>query len=197
MKLNELVNIQKLYFGYEEIAKAFGISAASARVTASRYVKKRLLVRVKKNMYVLREVWSGADRETKFTLANIAQSPSYISLATALDFYETITQMQRDFYESVAVKRTKEIRLNPSVFRYSKVTGMLFFGFKKEKEFFIATPEKALLDSFYLMSYGRYALDIPALDAGKFDPDEIERMSNKFPLRTRVLLKKHGYLNTA
>ncbi|HUU41632.1 MAG TPA: type IV toxin-antitoxin system AbiEi family antitoxin domain-containing protein [Desulfatiglandales bacterium] len=196
MKLSELSKIQKLYFGYEEIARVFGISAASAKVTASRYVRQGLLVRVKKNMYVLREVWNAADRETKFTLANLGQSPSYISLMTALDFYEITTQVQRDFFESVAVKRTKEIHLNASVFRYAKVTGSLYFGFKKEKEFFIATPEKALLDAFYLMSYGRYALDISALDAERFDPDEIERLVSEFPLKTRSLLKRHGYLKT-
>jgi predicted transcriptional regulator of viral defense system len=197
MKLRELSKIKKLYFGYEEIARVFGISAASAKVTASRYVRQRLLVRVKKNMYVLREVWNTADRETKFTLANLAQSPSYISLMTALDFYEITTQMQRDFFESVAVKRTKEIHVNASVFRYSKVTGSLYFGFQKEKQFFIATPEKALLDAFYLMSYGRYALDISALDVEKFDANEIERLVIEFPLKTRNLVKKYGYLKTA
>jgi predicted transcriptional regulator of viral defense system len=132
MKLSELSKIQKLYFGYEQIAKIFGISAGSAKVTASRYVRQGLLVRVRKNMYVLREVWNAADRETKFTLANLAQPPSYISLMTALDFYGITTQMQRDFFESVAVKRTKEIHVNASVFRYSKVTGILYFGFQKE-----------------------------------------------------------------
>jgi predicted transcriptional regulator of viral defense system len=132
MKLSELSKIQKLYFGYEQIAKIFGISAGSAKVTASRYVRQGLLVRVRKNMYVLREVWNAADRETKFTLANLAQPPSYISLVTALDFYGITTQMQRDFFESVAVKRTKEIHVNASVFRYSKVTGILYFGFQKE-----------------------------------------------------------------
>jgi predicted transcriptional regulator of viral defense system len=194
MKLNELSKIKKLYFGYEEIARVFGISAASARVTASRYVRQGLLVRVKKNMYVLREVWNTADRETKFTLANLAQSPSYISLMTALDFYEITTQMQRDFFESVAVKRTKEIQVNASVFRYSKVTSSLYFGFQKEKQFFIATPEKALLDALYLISYGRYALDISALALEKFDPKEIKRLVIEFPLKTQNLARKYGYL---
>jgi len=69
--------------------------------------------------------------------------------------------------------------------------------FKKEKDFFIATPEKALVDAFYLISYGRYAIDISALDAAKFDRDEIKYLSIKFPLKTRNLLKKHGYLETA
>jgi len=53
MKLNELRKIKKLYFGYEEIAKILAVNEASARVSASRYVKQRLLIRLKKNMYIL------------------------------------------------------------------------------------------------------------------------------------------------
>jgi len=197
MKLLRLEDIPKLYFGYEDIAKTFGISAGSAKVTASRYVKQGILVRVKRNMYVLRDVWKTAGREEKFILVNLGQVPSYISLMSALDYYEITTQMQRDFYESVAIKRTKEINVAGSIFRYVKVNSALYFGFKKEKNFFIATPEKALVDAFYLMSYGRYAIDISALDAAKFDRDEIKYLSIKFPLKTRNLLKKHGYLETA
>jgi predicted transcriptional regulator of viral defense system len=197
MKFLELHTIRKLYFGYEEIARVFGISPASARVSASRYVRQGLLVRVKRNMYVLREVWNTLGRSEKFVLVNIGQTPSYISLMTALDYYEITTQVQRDFFESVAVKRTKEIRIDGSVFRYSKIAGNLYFGFKKENEFFIATPEKALMDAFYLMSYGRYALDISALDFEKLDRDEVIRLSMEFPLKTKKMLKKYGYLKTA
>jgi hypothetical protein len=47
------------------------------------------------------------------------------------------------------------------------------------------------------MSYGRYALDISALDADKLDRDEIRRLSKEFPTKTKDMLKKHGYLKTA
>ena len=57
MKLFEIQKIDKLCFGHEEIARVLGISEASSRVTASRYAKKGLLLRIKKNMYVLREKW--------------------------------------------------------------------------------------------------------------------------------------------
>ncbi len=197
MKLEELNRIKKLYFGYEEIARIFGIDATSARVTASRYVRKGLLLRMKKNLYLRREVWNAAGKEEKFLLANLGQVPSYVSLTTALDYYEITTQVTRDYFESVAVKRTKEILLNGAVFRYTKITGALYFGFKEEKGFFMATPEKALLDAFYLMSFGRYALDLAALDADKLDRDEIKRLSGEFPRKTRNLLKKHGYLTAA
>ena len=197
MKLLELRTIRKLYFGYEEIARVLGISPASAMVSASRYVRQGLLVRIKRNTYVLREVWNAVGRADKFVLVNMGQMPSYISLTTALDYYEITTQVQRDFFESVAVKRTKEIQADGSVFRYSKIAGNLYFGFKKEKGFFIATAEKALVDAFYLMSYGRYALDISALNSDKLDRNEIFRLSMEFPSKTKDMLKKHGYFKTA
>ena len=197
MKLIEIQKIDKLYFGCEEIARVLEISEASSRVTASRYAKKGLLLRIKKNMYVLRERWVAAEKEEKFMLANLAQTPSYISLATALDFYELTTQMQRNFFESVALKRTKRINVNGNIFRYARITNRLYQGFKKEKGFFIATPEKALLDAIYLMSYGRYALDMSAIDPKKVDENELMRLSREFPASTCYLLKKYGYLSAA
>jgi hypothetical protein len=62
MKLNELKKIKKFCFGYEDIARALGISAASAKVAASRYTRQGILVRMKKNMYMFREAWNAADR---------------------------------------------------------------------------------------------------------------------------------------
>jgi hypothetical protein len=135
-----------------------------------------------------------AKREEKFVLANMGQVPSYISLMTALDFYEITTQVQRDFFESVAVKRSKEIQLEGSTFRYVKVAPGLYHDFKKENNFFIASPEKALLDAVYLISYGRYSLDISALDVAKLDRKKIKRLSRTFPLKTKNLLEKYGYL---
>ena len=193
----DLNKIRKPYFGYEEIARVRGISLDSAKVTASRYVRQGLLLRLKKNLYVRREVWNAANKAEKFRLANLGQSPSYISLMTALDYYEITTQVQQDFFESVAVRRTKEIQVNGSVFRYSKIVERLFFGFNKEHGFFIARPEKAILDAFYLMSYGRYSLDISALDADKLDRQIIKQLSSEYPLKTQKVLKKHGYLQAA
>ena len=193
----DLNKIRKPYFGYEEIARVRGISLGSAKVTASRYVRQGLLLRLKKNLYVRREVWNAANKEDKFRLANLGQSPSYISLMTALAYYEITTQVQQNFFESVAIRRTKEIQVNGSVFKYSKINESLFFEFKKENGIFIAGPEKALLDAFYLMSYGRYTIDISALNTDKLDRKIIRQLSREFPLKTQNMLNKHGYLQTA
>lgn len=197
MKIRELNSINQLYFGYEDIARVLKISPASARVSASRYVRLGLLMRLKRNIYVPKERWQTTSREERFTLANLGQTPSYISLMTALDYHEITTQFQRGIIESVAVKRTKEISLNGNVFRYTKVSRASYFGFIRQQQFFIATPEKALLDAIYLMSFGRYALDLSAIDDEKLNRKEIRRMSRNYPPQTRKLLEKNGYLGPA
>jgi len=193
MKFVELSKINKLYFGYEEISRALGITLQSAMVSANRYVNQGLLVKIKRNIYVLNEKWKVLDREDKFTLANLIQVPSYISLMTALDYYEITTQIQRGFIESVAVKRTKEKEVKNTIFNYTKISANLYFGFKKEKNFFIATPEKAFLDALYLMSLGRYSFDIDSLDFSKLNGNEIRKSGKRFPAKTRKLLDKNGY----
>ena len=194
MRLNQLRQIKKRYFGYEELARVLNIAPASARVAASRFVRQGLLVRIKRNMYMLREVWQAADREARFAVANLIQVPSYISLTTALDYYDITTQMQRDYYESVATVRTKQVEVDSTTFRYTRIAPRLYSGFKREKGIFIATPEKALVDAFYLMSLGRYALDLSALDGTRLDPAKIKEISRDFPAKTRKLLRTHGYL---
>lgn len=194
MKSLDLNKINKLYFGYEDIARIRGISPASAKVTASRYVQHGLLLRLKKNMYMLRQVWDTASQSDKFRLANLVQSPSYISLATAFDYYEITTQVQQNFFESIVMKRTKTIQVNGTTLQYTKMNVDLYFGFKKEQGFFIATPEKALLDALYLMSYGRYSLDLSAINIERLDGDVIQTISTKYPIKTQEKLKKYGYL---
>ncbi len=193
MKFLQLHNIGKLYFGHEDIARTFGITLQSAKVTASRYIKHGLLIRLKRNIYVLKEKWTSIDREQEFLLANIIQVPSYISLMTALDYYEITTQVQRDFIESVAVKRTKGLEIEQKYFNYTKINTDLYSGFSKTRGFFIAAPEKAFLDSVYLMSFGRYSLDIPSVDFSKLNREKVEYMARLFPLKTQRFLNKNEY----
>jgi len=197
MRFLQLQNIEKLYFGHEDIARAFGITLQSAKVTANRYIKQGLLIRLKRNIYVLKEKWISIDREREFLLANIIQVPSYISLMTALDYYEITTQIQRDFIESIAVKRTKGVEIEQTFFNYTKINTDLYSGFSRTRGFFIAAPEKAFLDAVYLMSFGRYRFDIPSIDFSKLNLEKIEYMARLFPLKTQSFLNKNEYFREA
>lgn len=197
MKILELNTVSKDYFGYEDIARVLGITPAAAKVFAHRYVKNGILIRAKRGIYILRERWKYFSREQKFEIANLLQVPSYISLVTALDYYQITTQMQTAFIESMAIKRTKEIQINGSIFNYTKINQGLYHGFMKQNNFFIATPEKALLDACYLMSLGRYHFDASAIDLDKFDQDRLVREGKRFPEKTQNFMEKYGYISTA
>ena len=197
MRFLHLQNIQKLYFGHEDIARVLGITLQSAKVTANRYIKYGLLIRLKRNIYVLKEKWASIDREQEFLLANIIQVPSYISLMTALDYYEITTQVQQDFIESVAVKRTKGVEIDQKYFNFTKINTDLYSGFSRTRGFFIAAPEKAFLDAVYLMSFGRYSFDIPSIDFSKLNLEKIGYMGRLFPLRTQGFLNKNEYFREA
>jgi len=192
MNINKLRTIKKLYFGYEEIAKVLGISLASARVCANRYIRQGFLLRVKRNIYVRTDIWDALAQEELFCLANIAQTPSYVSLLTALGFYEITTQVQRSFIESIALKRTKEVSVAGTVFNYTRIKKPLYRGFVKKGDFFIATAEKALLDALYLMQLKRYSFDLTAIDFRKISKERLKKEARLFPEGILNPLKEYG-----
>jgi predicted transcriptional regulator of viral defense system len=196
MNYPKLRQITKLYFSLRDIARALKITPASARVSASRLVKSGLLVRAKKDTYLTREKWDSLSRKDIFILANLLQVPSYISFLSALSYYQVTTQVQQKFVESAAVYRTKEVQVRGELFTYTKLNPRLYFGFRKEKGFFIASPEKALLDALYLKSLRKYNFDLTAIDSDKLDFSELSRMAKAYPLKTRELLKNEPLRKT-
>jgi predicted transcriptional regulator of viral defense system len=192
-----LTKIDKVCFSYREIARVLGIAPRSARVSANRYVRQGLLIRIKRNIYAVAERWRSSNTEEKFSVANLIQVPSYISLMTALGYYNVTTQVQRDFIESIGTRRSLEFRAGGTVLRYAKIAKKLYSGFTRKDGFFIASAEKALLDAVYLMSMGRYYFDLASIDADKLDKKKLSVMAKSFPLRVRRLLKKYGYIAKA
>lgn len=196
MKIFTLSTIDKLYFGHEDISRALGISLASAKVTASRYAAQGFIIRLKRNMYILREKWRNLGRAEQFQIANLIQVPSYVSLMSALDHYQITTQMQQNFVESIALKRTKQKEIDLVTFNFKKIQKDLYFGFKKNNDFFIASPEKAILDAVYLMSLGHYTFDTASLDIDRFDQAMLRKWAKSFPEKTQNYLINHGYIST-
>ena len=193
MKTLRIKNLNKPYFNLRDLSRVLNINLPSAKVTASRYVKAGLIIRLKRDLYVLAERWPYLSLEEKFRFANLIQAPSYVSLMTALSYYEISTQIQRDFIESIALKRTKQVTVQETVFNYSKIKPALYFGFVRKENFFIAEPEKALLDALYLMSLKRYTLDLASIDFSKFDIQKIEQFSEPFPPVVKKMVMRYEY----
>ena len=179
MNLGKLQNIDKVLLTGADVAKSFGITRKSAQVTASRYISSNLLIRLKRDLYILPGNFKHLNEEELFSIANLLQTPSYISLTTALSYYNLTTQQTPNFIESAALKRTKEIKIQNKMFSYSLLKNDFYFGFIRKDDFFIAAPEKALVDSIYLTAIGKYSADFDAIDFGKFSKREIKNILSK------------------
>ena len=190
MSYQHLLRIDKPFFTQNEVAHALDIKLASAEVLCSRYVNKGLLTRLKRGLYAKTETLAHLSQIDLFRIANILQVPSYISFMTALSYHGVTTQVQRGFFESISVKRTRTFEVGDLCFRYIKIRPDLYKDFIKMDGFFIALPEKAVLDSFYLASMGRYALDVSSLDLTKIDEGILADFSVLYPLKARNYLER-------
>ena len=194
MNIESLRKINKLYFGYEEISRVMGISVSSARVTACRYVKYKLLLRVKRGIYVLRERWDSLSREDEYIIANLIQTPSYISLMTALSYYELTTQIPRDYVESIGLNRSLEKKIENKYFSYFRINKNLYSDFSREKNFFIASPEKAFVDSLYLKYLGCYNFDISSINFNGLKKNKVTEIVRGIPEKVQRSFRANGYI---
>lgn len=191
MRYPELQSLrERLFFTSRDVAGLLGIKTSSAVVLCSRYVDKGLFVRLKKDFYILKERWRENSLIDFFKISNLLQVPSYISLMTALSFYEITTQVQRGFFESVCIKRTVRYDVDDIHFNFYKLKRTLYFDFIRQTDFFIATKEKAFLDAVYLYSLGKYSFDIDSIDLSKLDIKRIKGLIKKFPDRTVRVVKE-------
>ena len=106
-------------------------------------------------------------------------NPSYISLHSALSFYGMIPEAVT-ITTSVTTLHKYEIDTDCGRFSYRQVSEHLFFGYKpfvflQYQSFFIATPEKALIDLLYL--YPQYDT-IEAISELRLDDDFMQTQFN-------------------
>jgi len=124
---------------------------ADIRRQVSDWVKKGYLSQLKKGIYILSNTFRKVTPSERF-IANYLISPSYLSLEYALGFYDLIPE-RVTVYSSLTTKKTQSYTNILGKFDYCSVKESLFFGFTKfsldNQVFFIALPEKAILDFFY------------------------------------------------
>lgn len=192
MKIQDINEIDDLFFGFEDVAQKLGIENESAKVLCSRYVKRGYLLRIKRGVYIRRERWKYLSTNALLQIANIIQVPSYISLTTALSYYEYTTQVQQNYVESIAVKRSLIKSVQEIDFRYFKISQKYYGGFSRYQGIFIATPEKALADALYLTAVGKYKLDFSALEYDKIDYPRLNQILSAFPEGTMRLWRNYA-----
>ena len=181
---------KKTFFMPEDVSSVLNIETNSARVLCSRYSKNGIFIKLKNNYYAFAAIWELNKEEDFFQVANVLQVPSYVSFMTALAHYGITSQVQRNFFESVSVKRTVQYNVKDSEFLYCKLNKKYYFDFVKKGSFFIATPEKAFLDCVYLFSFGKYRADFDSISVEKLNKKKILGLLTKYPERIKKSVKK-------
>ena len=190
MKFFELNNVSKLILTTNDIANLLSINKESANVLASRYAKKGYLIRIKRDSYITADRFKLLREEDFFRLANIIQTPSYISLTTALSYYNISTQQLRNYIESIALKRTKTVMIEDMEFNYTLIKKDQYTGFEMKEDFFIANSDKALADAIYLTALNRYNCDFDAIDFKKIDKKHVTNFLVKTNKKTKLFWNK-------
>ncbi|MEN6422493.1 MAG: hypothetical protein ABFD76_11165, partial [Smithella sp.] len=121
---------------------------------------------------------------------NILQVPSYISLMSALAYYDVTSQVQKSYQESICLKRSIVYNVREAVFNYIKLQEQYYGDFVKTDGIFIASKEKAFMDAAYLYSFGKYRFDIDSLDIKKLDMKKLKNILKIYPQKTKETVKK-------
>lgn len=131
--------------------------------------KKGYIQKIRNNWYCFAK--QELNERDRFFIANKIYAPSYVSLESALSFYNFIPEGVFQV-TSVSTLKTKQFDTPLGVFRYRNFKPELYFGYRLEQQptqkrlagwFKIATPEKAIIDFVYLNPQYKDKLDFEGL----------------------------------
>lgn len=146
-----------------------------------RWQEKGFILKLRNRWYTFNDAESSENLE--WLVANLIYAPSYISLHTALSWYNLIPEMIA-ITTSVTTRKTNRFSTPQGSFDYHSIKTELFgFGYvfvnmdSSEKEngrqIMIASPQKAILDFFYINSFYTSEKDMEDL---RFNENELVRI---------------------
>lgn len=126
---------------------------ATLKVQICHWKQKGLVESLRKGLYVLGE-GQRLIEPSRFFLANQILIPSYVSMESALSFYDMIPEYVASA-TSITVRKTCRFNNGFGEFIYQHIGARAYGGFKTVKDenglvTLVASPEKAVVDFLYL-----------------------------------------------
>lgn len=133
----------------------------------SRWTTAKKIIQLRRGVYTLAEPYRKIEPHP-FTIGNRLVSPSYVSLQSALEYYNLIPEAVPQVTSITSRYRTQKFDTPLGLFAFHHIKSQLFFGFSLEQvdtdQFvYLARPEKALLDLIYLTKQGHSPAFLEAL----------------------------------
>lgn len=128
------------------------VDKCQIRVQLSRWVAAGKIIQLRRGLYTLAPRYRKVDLHP-FVAAAYLNRSSYISLQTALAYYDLIPE-NLSAVVCITVGRPEQIHNAVGDFEYRHLSNQYFWGYRPlaigEEVVFMAQPEKALLDLVYL-----------------------------------------------
>lgn len=137
-------------FTWEDLFKIFNFNSNTAKALLGRLKKRGIIRPLTRGKYLF---LLAKKLPEDFEIANFIYGPSYISLESALSFYGIIDQFPYQI-TSITFRKARNFEVNGKNFVYSHIKRSLFLDYRKENDYLIATPQKAVFDFFYLTYKG-------------------------------------------
>lgn len=171
-----LENTGKTYFQFSDLEKFYSHHSGSLKTLLSHWAKRGAIYGLKRGFYTFDII-----RVDYLHLANNIYGDSYISFEYALYFHNLINQVPSTI-TLVTQKRSRTITVSNWTFEYTHLKNELMFGYELKDKIYIATPEKALVDLFYLMARGKRLFETDSLEKGKINFKNLTVILKRFPL---------------
>lgn len=178
------------FFELKELLASSGDSPKSLKNQLSTWTRSDKLTRLRRGKYLLNKPYRKSSFSVYF-ISNCLLRPSYVSLQTALQFHglipEGVAQIQ-----AVTPKHGQTWETKLGTFKYHSIKQDRFWGYKQyssgeenliQNQFFLARPEKTLLDLFYLQKGNwptRRIKEMRFQNPGKINKDVLEGFSNRY-----------------
>ena len=160
------IEFQKALAGFTVFSLADIRQADNAfhRRRLNEWQEKGYIRKIIKGYYIFAD--KPLEEKSLFEIANRIYSPSYVSFEMALARYGLIPESVYGI-TSASTRKTSHFKTSIGSFIYRTIRPKLYFGFEflenNEKLFKLASPEKSLLDLFYIKTELRDAASFAGL----------------------------------
>jgi len=179
-----LLNLDKRYLSGREIARILNISPQNRKVMLSRLAKRKILRRLRRNLYEV-----SLKPSDILEVANSIYQPSYLSFTYCLGKLGIVNQIAYEI-EFATSRKTKRIQIRGRDVIFHKIKKDLFFGYTLKDDIFIAEPEKALLDTLYLKTKGLATINAKELNLRGIAKQRFLAMSKRFSPKVQQEARK-------
>lgn len=174
------------------------VDRANIQKQLSRWTAAKKIHQLRRGLYTLAEPYRQNDPHP-FLIANRLLAPSYVSLQSALAFYDMIPESVPQVLSITSKLRSKVIETPLGSYRYHNIQSSLFSGFSlvqvsTDQSAYLARPEKALLDLIYLTKQGHspeYLDSLRLQNLDQLDKNWMKRTALEFGLKKLVRAVDH------